>query len=142
MTWKWIHGGVTASKGFWGAGTSCGIKKSGKPDIGMIVSETPAHAFGVFTKNQVKSPTVLLDQKLIRGKKVHGIVVNSGNANACTGKQGMADAVAMTRESEERLHLSKNTMLVCSTGIIGERLPMAKVKRGIAALARQAGTKN
>ena len=123
-------------KGFRSAGIAAGLKPSGKPDMAMLFSETPALAAGCFTTNQVQAATVRLDRERIgRYGVAHGVVVNSGQANACTGKRGIADAKAMAREMGRCLGVAEETVLVGSTGRIGVPLRMDVVLPGIRALA-------
>ena len=117
--------------GFRFAGVSCGIKKSKKKDLALIVSEVPALAAGVFTTNRVKAAPVLVGMKRLKGGEVQAVVVNSGNANACTGAQGVRDAEAMCRQVAVRLGIPLRGVIPCSTGLIGVSLPMKKIRRGI-----------
>ncbi len=122
-------------RGFKAAGTACGIKKTGKPDLALIFSETPATVAAVFTRNSVKAAPVLLDMKRVRKGTSRGVIVNSGNANACTGKDGMRAAEAMTTAAEKALGLKKGDILVASTGVIGVPLPVERVVSGAPGLA-------
>jgi len=124
-------GGITAAKGFRAAGLHCGVKKSHK-DLALVVSDVPATAAGVFTTNRVAAAPVVLDRDLLKTTSaVRAIVVNSGNANACTGTQGMEDALYMAAQTADILGISTNEVLVSSTGVIGQRLPVAKITDGI-----------
>ncbi len=126
--------GVTAPKGFRAGAAACGIKASGKPDLAVLVCDVEASAAAVFTQNRVVGAPVLVSrERLSRGRAMRGIVVNSGNANACTGEQGLADAHEMTRLAAKRIGCAPDQMLVASTGVIGKALPMEKVKKGIQA---------
>jgi glutamate N-acetyltransferase/amino-acid N-acetyltransferase len=137
---KELKGGVLVPLGFTAAGTHCGIKtKAGVPDIGIIFSETPACAAGVFTTNEIKAAPVRVSQEHIRSGIARAIVVNSGNANACTGRRGLHDAAAMAALVAARLKVSAGSVLVASTGIIGHLLPMKKVRAGIEKAARSLG---
>lgn len=123
---------ITAPCGFKAAGISCGIKDSKRPDLGLLVSDRPAIAAAVFTTNSVKAAPVLVSEEHIRkGSPIYGIVVNSGNANACTGKRGIENANAMAQMLAEKLNVEKENILVASTGIIGRPLNMDKIKNGI-----------
>lgn len=123
--------GILAAKGFKAAGEYIGIKKQ-KKDMAIIYSETPCVYAGAFTQNIVKAAPVLWDQHILSLKqKVHGIVVNSGNANAVTGEEGYDDTVKMAECMAEAMMIQKEQVLVCSTGIIGLRLPMDKIEDGI-----------
>src|SRR3989339_960282 len=121
---RWLNDGVTAPQGFSAGGMFCGIKKSKKFDLGILVSDRPCCVSAAFTQNRVKAAPVQHDLKVAKRKTVFGVVVNSGNANACTGTQGMKDAIEMTGLAEGALHLPKGSMLVSSTGVIGHHLPM------------------
>jgi len=134
MNIKKLALGVTAPVGFLAGGTACGIKKN-FPDLGLLVSEKVASAAGVFTSNLVKAAPVLVSSQQIKGGRARAIVVNSGNANACTGEQGLRDAWDMVDTAARALGISREEVLVCSTGVIGETLPMKAVTRGIEALA-------
>jgi len=126
--------GVTAPKGFKAAGIHCGIKKS-KKDLALIYTGSPASAAAVFTLNKVQAAPVLVSKEhLNRSKKFHAIIVNSGNANACTGEQGFKDAVIMATKTAEVLNIKPDEVFVSSTGVIGETLPMEKITNGIYAI--------
>ena len=113
-------------------GIASGIKKSGKKDLAIIYSDREATVVGVFTKNRVKAAPVLLDMMRVKSGKAQAIVANSGCANACTGKRGLADARATAEITAQALGIKPDAVLVASTGVIGEFLPMAKVGTGIA----------
>ncbi len=146
--WKKVEGAIVAPRGFLAGGVFCDIKKLGtgkgsdkgqKRDLALIVSETPAAVAGLFTTNQVCAAPVKVCVARVAKGAAQAVVVNSGNANACTGRQGMKDALAMTAMAEEALGLSTGRVLVGSTGRIGVALPMANVERGIAAGAEVLG---
>ena len=125
-------------KGFRFAGVSAGIKsRAGAKDVVLIVSEKPCTAAGVYTTNQIVAAPVVLSRSRTPSNRLRGIVVNSGNANACTGVQGDRDAAEMTRLAAEGLQASisgemaQDDFLVMSTGIIGRQLPMEKIRTGI-----------
>jgi len=126
-----ILGGVCAPQGFLAAGVACGIKEDGQPDLAFVYSEYPAAAAAVFTTNGLKAAPVVLSQQRIAGGSAQAVVVSSGNANAMTGRQGTADALAMTEAVEKALGIAQGEALVASTGSIGEFLPMEKVEEGI-----------
>jgi glutamate N-acetyltransferase/amino-acid N-acetyltransferase len=126
---------ITAPKGFLAAGVGCGIKVSGKPDIGVVYCPSGAKAAAVFTTNQIVSAGVHVCRAHARSRKVYAVVVNSGNANACTGQRGLADAETMCVTAARRIAREPEQVLVASTGIIGEHLPMDKVTAGIALAA-------
>ncbi|WP_200210076.1 bifunctional glutamate N-acetyltransferase/amino-acid acetyltransferase ArgJ [Micromonospora coerulea] len=142
---------VTAPRGFRAAGVAAGLKASGAADIALVVNDGPdAGVAGVFTANRVKAAPVLWTQQVVRGGVVRAVVLNSGGANACTGPAGFSDthataehtAAALTASSPRRL-LGAGEVAVCSTGLIGERLPMPKllpgVRTAIRGLARDGG---
>jgi glutamate N-acetyltransferase/amino-acid N-acetyltransferase len=124
-------------RGFRFAGVACGIKKSGKRDISLIVADHGVTAAGVFTQNQIVAAPVILCKSRTPGDNIRAIVTNSGNANACTGNQGLQDAGAMCAQVAEHIDCDPNSVLVMSTGVIGVPLPMQQVNSGIAAAAEQ-----
>ncbi|MBN2168054.1 MAG: bifunctional glutamate N-acetyltransferase/amino-acid acetyltransferase ArgJ [Actinobacteria bacterium] len=126
-----ILGGVCAPNDFLASGVSCGIKDGEKLDLALVYSETPSVAAGVFTTNNVKAAPVLLTEKRVPETAVRAVVINSGCANALTGKKGVEDAVKMAETTESLLGLSEGQALVCSTGHISEYLPIEKVVNGI-----------
>ncbi|MFZ3062906.1 MAG: bifunctional glutamate N-acetyltransferase/amino-acid acetyltransferase ArgJ [Actinomycetota bacterium] len=130
-----VAGGVTAPKGFLAAGISCGIKKSGNKDVALVFSTAPARAGALFTTNKVKAAPVLVTKEHLKGGKAQAVVINSGNANCCTGKLGLADASEMANLVGIALNISANDVLVASTGLIGIPLPMRKVEAGISEAA-------
>jgi len=133
---KGIPGGITAPKGFRAAGIHCGVKKL-KKDICLVVSDTPAACAVVLTTNRVQAAPVLLTrEKMERSRLCRALVVNSGNANACTGERGMKDARAMAAAAASALHVSRDEVLVSSTGVIGQFLPIEAITAGIAGAAR------
>ncbi len=133
---KIIEGGITAATGFLANGIACGIKKR-KKDLALVVSESPCTCAGSFTTNLVKAAPVLWDQNLVKNETtVRAILINSGNANACTGEQGAEDTISMASLAaqsltEKHLPTSVNEVLVCSTGVIGVNLPMEIIEKGI-----------
>jgi len=129
---------VTAPLGFVAAGVAAGIKANGARDLALVVNEGPSRAAaGVFTRNRVKAAPVLWSQQVLRGGRVKAVVLNSGGANACTGPLGFQDTHATAEKVAEVLGDSAGEIAVCSTGLIGERLPMDKVLGGIELAARQ-----
>lgn len=135
-----VKGSVTAPKGFRASAVACDIRGHGKKqrlDLALIASVVPCHAAGTFTTNQIKAAPVKLDLKHLRDRRAQAIVVNSGNANACTGTQGMQDAARMAEETARTLSLKPWEVLVCSTGRIGTQMPMKKVLSGIREAASQ-----
>ena len=128
-------GGITAPFGFRAAGMYCGIRKV-KKDIAMIVSDVPATVAGVFTLNRTVAAPLLVDKiQLKRSPVCSAVVVNSGNANACTGERGLNDAWEMVRATAVALHLPESQVLVSSTGVIGQYMPMEKISPAIGQLA-------
>ena len=143
-----VDGSITAPRGFRASGVHCDIKRLGtgsgsdkgdKRDLALIVSDAPATVAGLFTTNQICAAPVRLCIERVRRGVARAIVVNSGNANACTGSRGRADAQAMTAAAARALGLRVADVLVGSTGRIGVTLPMANVRAGIAAAALQLG---
>lgn len=129
--------GIVEAKSFYAAAGHADVrdKKDGRLDTGLIYSEKPCAAAGVFTKNAVKAAPVLdCERVLASGKPIHGIVANSGNANACTGTQGIADSLEMLRTAEASCAVPEGGFLVCSTGRIGDLLPMSRLNSTIAEL--------
>ena len=132
---------ITAPKGFYAAGATCGIKESGHPDLGLIVCDRPATAAGVLTRSRTPAAPILVNKRHLRGGRARAVVINSGNANASTGSAGLADARAMCRRVASGLRQLNHDaagdaprpsdVLVASTGIIGHPLPMERVTAGI-----------
>lgn len=118
--------------GFQTSGTTCGIKDSGKPDLALFVSDTPCSVAGVFTTNRVVGAPVTVSRERTAMGMARGVIINSGNANACTGEEGELDARQMTAEVAAAIGCTVEEMLVCSTGIIGVNLPMDVISAGIA----------
>ena len=127
-------------KGFRASGISSGIKRTGKKDLALIVSDVPATVAGVFTANRVKAAPVLLDMKRVTSGTSRGVIVNSGCANVSTGKRGLLHAERMTSFVEKGLCLDKGDMLVCSTGLIGGVLPIGKIERAAPSLIKGLST--
>jgi glutamate N-acetyltransferase / amino-acid N-acetyltransferase len=127
---------ATLPAGFRAAGVIAGLKKTPAPDMALFFSDSPATVAGTFTTNQVKAATVRLDAERVSTiGMAHGIVINSGQANACTGKAGMRDAKAMAAHAAEQLGVAPELILVCSTGRIGVPLRMDIIRPGIDNLA-------
>jgi glutamate N-acetyltransferase/amino-acid N-acetyltransferase len=123
--------GIIKVRGFRASGIYAGIKKPGKgKDLALIVSDTPAVVAGVFTKNKVKAAPVLIDMQRVKKGISRGVVINSGNANVSTGKEGYDNALRMTAAIEKGLGLKKGDMLVASTGVIGVMPPVKKMEAG------------
>jgi len=130
MKFHKVEGGVTAAQGFMAAGIHSGIKKN-KKDLALIYSELPAHAAGVYTKNNFAAAPVIVSREHLAAGRARAIISNSGNANACTGQQGVEDARRMAELTAHHLGLSATEVVVASTGVIGEYLPMQIVVAGI-----------
>ncbi len=129
---KQTDGGVTAAQGFKAAGVYAGVKNNpNKKDLAIITAGGPAVCGGVFTTNKFAAAPVNWDRDVVAGGKAQAIVVNSGNANACTGAQGARDAAAMAQAVAQALDIPAGEVLVCSTGVIGVNMPMAVIKAGI-----------
>jgi glutamate N-acetyltransferase/amino-acid N-acetyltransferase len=133
---EWLDGGVTAVPGILAGGIVAGIKPSGKKDLALIYSSTPARAAAVFTSNQVKGAPVLVSTEHVRGGQAQAIVASSGCANVCTGERGVQDAREMTRLVGELLRIPANHVLIASTGVIGVPLPMDKIRAALPKLAK------
>ena len=136
MSMKKTEGGVTAAKGFLAASTAAGIKKNGSMDMAMIYSEVPCVAAGTFTTNVVKAAPVKWDRKIVYDyPTAQAIVCNSGIANACTGTEGYNYCEKTAQAAGECLNIEKYSVLVASTGVIGQQLPMGKLEAGVRAMA-------
>ncbi|OHB51544.1 MAG: bifunctional ornithine acetyltransferase/N-acetylglutamate synthase [Planctomycetes bacterium GWF2_41_51] len=122
---------VTSPKGFLAAGISGGIKQSGKKDIGIICCPTGAAAAAVFTTNKIVSAAVTICKQHVKSGYAEAVIVNSGNANTCTGKLGLKNAQSMCQTVAELIDADANSVLIASTGIIGHQLPIVKVNNGI-----------
>ena len=133
---KIVKGGVTAPKGFLANGVSSGIKRSGKPDLGIIVSEFPAVTAGVFTKNSIKAAPLVVSMKQIKKGVGRAVLVNSGNANCYTGQSGLTHAYDSTKLAAELLGIKTADVLVTSTGIIGKPLAYNKIVSAAPALIK------
>lgn len=129
-------GGVTAAKGFMAAGVAAGVKYKDRKDMALIYSERPCMVAGVFTSNVVKAAPVLWDREIVSaGRDVHGVIVNAGIANACTGAQGYDYCHRTAAAAAAALGVSEDSILVASTGVIGMQLPMDKIVTGVSYLA-------
>lgn len=130
------EGGVTAAQGFQAAGIAAGIKKGGTKDMAMVYSEKPCVCAGTFTTNVVKAAPVKWDQKIVEESDyVQAVVCNSGIANACTGQEGYSYCQETAKAAGKALGISAEEVLVASTGVIGQQLPMAVLKEGVKKLA-------
>ncbi len=130
---------LLSPKGFVAAGVYAGIKRKQTNDIGLLVCTTMASAAAVFTTNQVFAAPVKIGRQHIKTGSLRGVVVNSGNANACTGRQGEKDAIRMCQLAADKVKANPHSFLPSSTGMIGHQLPMEKVSRGIVEAAGQLG---
>ena len=129
---------ISVPQGFRVAGVHCGIKRDPrKPDLTLVISDTPAVAAGVYTQNLVYAAPVALDRERTPGNRIRAVVVNSGNANACTGDRGLRDARQMARLAADACGAEEDQALVLSTGVIGDYLPMEKIAQGIKAASAQ-----
>jgi len=130
---------VTAPLGFRAAGVAAGLKPSGARDVAVVVNDGPSRAAaGVFTANRVKAAPVLWTQQVVRGGRVRAVLLNSGGANACTGPQGFTDTHTSAERLAAALDDSAGEMAICSTGLIGERLPMERLLAGADAAVAEA----
>jgi glutamate N-acetyltransferase/amino-acid N-acetyltransferase len=124
---------LTHVPGLRASGVAAGIKESGRPDVALLVADAPMSAAGIFTQNLFAAAPVGVSREHLQksGGRIRAVVVNSGNANACTGEQGQRDAVAMCEQVARALSCRTEEVVVCSTGVIGRKLPMDKVRAGI-----------
>jgi glutamate N-acetyltransferase/amino-acid N-acetyltransferase len=128
---------VTTPKGFRAAGVAAGLKSSGGADVAVVVNDGPeAAAAGVFTGNRVKAAPVLWSQQVVKGGVVRAVVLNSGGANACTGPRGFADTHTTAEHAAGLLEIGAGDVAVCSTGLIGEPLPMDRLLPGVTSAVR------
>lgn len=131
---------ITSPQGFRAAATTAGIKPSGNPDMALVVNDGPEFvAAGVFTRNRVTAAPVKLSKKAVANGQLKAVVYNSGNANACNGAQGDADALATVEKASDLLGIPAADIAACSTGLIGEPMPMDKVLAGVEVLAQGLG---
>jgi len=122
---------ITSPKGFLAVGLHCGIKKSGKADLALLVCPTGAKAAAVFTTNKITSAAVQVSKEHIKSPSISAVVVNSGNANCCTGQAGIKNAIVMCAEMAKHIEVDPHSVLAASTGIIGKQLPIKKVTSSI-----------
>lgn len=125
------EGGVTAPAGFTAAGVSAGLKRSGRRDVCVIATDAPCPAAAVFTTSTTAAPPVIVSREHVAGGMLRALAINAGNANACTGEPGMADARAMAAHTARALGCLPSEVAVCSTGVIGVPLPLDLVTAGI-----------
>jgi glutamate N-acetyltransferase/amino-acid N-acetyltransferase len=129
--------GVTAPRGFRATGVACGLKKTGARDLALVVGDCDCACAGVFTTNRVQAAPVLYDKETLtqNNRAIRAVIANSGCANACTGEAGLADTRAAAEETARALGIRADQVLALSTGVIGQRLPMDKIRAGIAQAA-------
>ena len=141
-TWRIVKGGIAAPQGYLASGVSAGIKKKGL-DLAVVFSSQPASAAGIFTLNRVQAAPVLLSKENLKASRgrARAILINSGCANACTGEQGMQDALVSTRCLASHLNVDPSQILVASTGVIGNFLPVPKMLKGIASAVSSLNSK-
>jgi glutamate N-acetyltransferase/amino-acid N-acetyltransferase len=137
-----VKGGVTAARGFLANGVKAGMKVSGKMDLALLYSEAPAVAAGSFTTNRCSAAPVNLSRRHLRRRSHRAVIVNSGNANCANGSAGERDALAMARAVADPMGLEASEVLVASTGIIGQKLPVEKIERAAPALVAGLSGKN
>ena len=132
---------IRVPKGYLVAGVHCGLKQNlRKPDLTLVVSETPATAVGVYTQNLVYAAPVALDRQRTPSERIRVVLVNSGNANACTGPRGLEDAYEMARLAAAAAGAEPDQALVLSTGVIGHYMPMDLIAKGVTLAAAQLGS--
>ncbi len=131
-----VRAGVTYPRGFRASGVACGLKRSGRPDLSLITSDRDAVAAGLFTTNRVRAAPVAIGEALLAGRAdgFRGILTVSGVANALTGPEGIADSRALLADTESRLGLAAGSILPACTGVIGPRLPLDRIRGGLAGL--------
>ncbi|HXU89823.1 MAG TPA: bifunctional glutamate N-acetyltransferase/amino-acid acetyltransferase ArgJ [Methylomirabilota bacterium] len=137
----WLDGGVTAVPGFLAGGVAAGIKPSGKKDLALIHSPSPARSAAVFTTNQVKGAPVLVSMEHARTGALQAIIASSGCSNVCTGERGLKDAREMVKQAAELLRIPPSHVLIAATGVIGQPLPMDKVRAAIPKLVKSLSPK-
>jgi glutamate N-acetyltransferase/amino-acid N-acetyltransferase len=133
---EWLDGGITAVPGILASGVVAGIKPSGKKDLALIHSPTPARSAAVFTSNQVKGAPVLVSMEHARSGAAQAIVASAGCANVCTGERGLKDAREMTKTVSDLLRIPTNHVLIAATGVIGVPLPMDRIRAALPKLAK------
>jgi len=133
---EWLGGGVTAVPGILAAGITAGIKPSGKKDLALVYSSSPARVAAVFTTNQVKGASVHVSMDHVRNGTAQAIVASSGCANVCTGEQGIKDAREITKLVGDLLRIPARQVLIGATGVIGVPLPMDKIRNGLPKLVK------
>ncbi len=144
MNWSPISGGIVAPEGFQAAGISAGLKSSGKPDLALILAPPYSICSGTFTQSIARAKCVTLCANRIRNKRglIRGVLINSGQANACTGERGLEDSLLATQALAKRLDLDAEEILICSTGVIGDPIPIQKLIAGIDPLIQSLDSQN
>jgi glutamate N-acetyltransferase / amino-acid N-acetyltransferase len=133
---EWLEGGITAVPGILAGGVAAGIKPSGKKDIALVYSSTPARMAAVFTSNQIKGAPVLVSMEHARGGTAQAILASSGCSNVCTGERGIKDAREMTKQVADLLRIPATHVLIAATGVIGVPLPMDKIRAALPQLVK------
>ena len=128
---EYVEGGVTAAQGFRACGVAAGIKYKDRKDLALVVADASAAVAAVYTTNKVAAAPVQVDRERTRSGQAQAVVANSGCANACTGETGLQNAREMARLAGAALGIDEQLVLVCSTGVIGAALPVAKLVSGI-----------
>lgn len=131
-----VEGTIASPIGFYADGKHCGLKKRRK-DIGVIYSEVPAQVAAVFTTNKIEAAPVTLTKEAVEDGVLQAVIVNSGNANACTGKEGFEDALEMQRMTAKKYSIKRNDVAVASTGVIGQPMKMNVIEEGINLLEKE-----
>src|SRR5574344_2538469 len=129
-TFECVEGGVTAARGFRACGVEAGIKYAGRKDMALLVADAPAAVAAVYTTNKVEAAPVQVDRERTRSGQAQAVVANSGCANACTGETGLQNAREMARLAGAALGIDEQRVLVCSTGVSGVHLPLARIADG------------
>ena len=140
--WQFISGGVTAAAGFRAAGVSAGIKRSRKPDLSLVVADEPVAAAAVFTKNKVQAAPVQISRARLKSGQAQAVLINSGCANCMTGEQGKRDALVLSRDVARQLAINESDVLIASTGLIGRKLPVPRMRRAVPHLIELLGREN
>lgn len=137
--YKVSNGSITTPSGYQACGIRCGIKQQGK-DLTLLVSDVPAAIAGMFTTNRIVAAPVFLCRQIVQNGMAQALIINSGNANACTGQRGLEDAQEMTDLTARSLNLESDQVLIASTGVIGVYLPMDLIRSGISRACKNLST--
>jgi len=137
--WATIPGGIADPEGFMASGITAGLKRSGQPDLALLWADRPASAAGGFTTNRMRAACVDMCCQRLASGVARGVVINAGQANACTGERGWRDTLAITSAVARRLGVSDEELLVCSTGVIGQPIPMEALLSAVPKLVDQLG---